>query len=591
MNAAASDPQTANQSGFQTYKRLLGYVWPYRGVFTIAVIGLLVVAASEFSFAALLKPIMDEGFVERDEIFIQKIPLYLTLVFVARALGQFVESYSMAWLGRKVIFDLRGQMFARLMLAPTAYYDANTSASLISKLIYDVEQVAQASTAALRIMLQDSIHAIVLLSYLFYLNARLAFVLVLIAPVIAVLLHLASQRFRVTSRNIQITMGGIADVAKEAFQGHHVVKIFAGQKHEQIVFGKANADNRRQFLKKAAVAAASVPLVVLTIGAAVVTIIYIAVSNAQTDNISAGTFVSFLGALLMLLSPLKRLMHVNEIIQTGIAAAQSVFFAIDGPIEQDHGTAKLGKAAGRIEFDKVSFQYTQNKGDVLRNISFNVEPGQMVALVGSSGSGKTTTASLLFRFYPLSQGEIRLDGKNINELPLNGLRENLSMVTQNIVLFNDTIKSNIAYGDLENLDEVKLMQAAKAAHVDEFAKDLPNGYETQIGEQGMQLSGGQRQRLAIARAIYKNAPILVMDEATSSLDAESEFKVQQAITALLKKRTTLVIAHRLSTIQQADLILVFSKGQIVERGTHDELIERQGFYTRLYETRIQSDIL
>ena len=372
-------------SGYRIYKRLLTYAWPYKAGFAVAVVGMLVVAASEISFAALLKPIMDNGFVDRDEMFIKRIPLYLTLVFIGRAIGQFVVVYCMTWVGRKVIYDLREKMFDRLILASTQFYDSNTSSTLVSKLIFDVEQVAQASTSALRILIQDSIHASVLLAYLFYLNYRLALIFLMVTPVVAVLLRLASKRFRVTSRNIQNTMGGIADVAKEAFQGHRVVKIFAGQQQETGVFKKANASNRRQFMKKAAIAAASVPLVVLTVGIAVVFIIYIAVSNAEVDNISAGTFVSFLGAMLMLLSPLKRLVRVNETLQTGIAAAQSVFKTIDEPIEQDDGKTELSSVSGHLEFCNVSFQYTPEKGDVLSRISFEVMPGQTIAMVGHSG--------------------------------------------------------------------------------------------------------------------------------------------------------------------------------------------------------------
>lgn len=571
--------------GLYLYRRLLSYALPYKWIFALAVVGMIVVAVSELSFAALLKPIMDGGFVERDQSFIQKIPYLLLIVFVARAIGEFIETYCMSWVGRRVVFDLRGEMFARLLLLPSSFYDHNSSANLVSKLIYDVEQVAQASTTAVRIFIQDTVASVALFAWLLYLSWKLTCVFLVVAPVVALVVRVASKRFRTASDRIQTTMGRIANAAKEAFQGQRVVKIFAGHEQETKQFRKLNSENRRQTMKKAAIAAASVPLIILAAGIAVAIIIYFAVSVADEDGITVGTFVSFLGAMMLLMAPIKRLAKVNEIIQTGVAASNSVFKTIDQQPEIDDGERVLESVSGKIKFENVSFRYQNDKPDVLRNIDFDIFSGQTVALVGSSGSGKTTTAALLLRFYLASQGRISIDDVAVGDINLSSLRRHISMVTQETVLFDDSIRNNIAYGQKGPVDEARLMAVSHAAHVADFVEQMPNGYDTTIGEHGVLLSGGQRQRLAIARALYKNAPILILDEATSSLDSESERLVQQATEALLKNRTTMVIAHRFSTIEKADQILVFHKGEIVERGTHAELLGLNRYYARLYESQ------
>ncbi len=573
-------------SGFQLYTRLLRYALPYKWVFLIAVAGMIAAAAAETSFAALLKPIMDGGFVNRDENFIRWLPWLLIIVFFARGIGEFVDSYCMSWVGRRVIFDLRGQMFDRLIRLPTRFYDHHSSATLVSKLIYDVEQVAQASTTALRIFIRDTLTTIALFSWMCYLSLKLTLVFLVVGPVVGLVVRIASKRFRDASRRIQASMGGIAHVAKEAFLGHRVIKSFGGHGYETKTFKRANSQNRRQAMKKAAVAAASVPLIILVAGAAVAVIIVIATSRVSSDSITAGTFVSYLGAMLMLMSPIKRLARVNEIIQNGVAASGSVFGLMDEALERDDGTRNLERAKGRIEYRDVVFSYDDNTGTFLDHISFAIEPGQTVALVGHSGSGKSTLASLLLRFYRPDQGEILLDDIPINELTLDALRSNISIVTQETILFDDSIRHNIAYGNAGSIDEDRLHEAAKAAHVLEFIEPMRLGLDTIVGEQGIRLSGGQRQRIAIARALYKDAPVLILDEATSALDSESERLVREATQSLIHNRTTLVIAHRLSTIGQADNILVLDAGKIVEQGKHDELMQKDGAYAKLYNTQL-----
>jgi len=575
-------------SGFQLYKRLLRYALPYKWVFLVAVAGMIAAAAAETSFAALLKPIMDGGFVNRDESFIRWLPWLLIIVFFARGIGEFVDSYCMSWVGRRVIFDLRGQMFDRLIRLPSRFYDHHSSANLVSKLIYDVEQVAQASTSALRIFIRDSLTTIALFSWMCYLSLKLTMVFLVVGPLVGLVVRVASKRFRDASRRIQASMGGIAHVAKEAFQGQRVIKSFGGHQYETKTFKRANSFNRRQAMKKAAVAAASVPLIILVAGAAVAVIIVIATSRVTSENVTAGTFVSYLGAMLMLMAPIKRLARVNEIIQNGLAASGSVFGLMDEAPERDDGNRELERAKGSIEYRDVVFRYDENTEAFLDRISFTVEAGQTVALVGHSGSGKSTIVSLLLRFYRPDEGEIRLDDIPINEFTLEALRSNVSIVTQETILFDDSIRNNIAYGAAGSIDEERLQNAAKAAHVLEFAEQTSLGLDTVVGEQGIRLSGGQRQRIAIARALYKDAPILIMDEATSALDSESERLVREATQALIHNRTTMIIAHRLSTIEQADKILVLDAGKIVEQGKHNELIQKNGAYAKLHSMQFTS---
>ncbi len=570
----------------QLYIRLLKHVLPYKGVFAIAIVAMILTAVTETSFAALLKPIMDRGFVGPDPEFISIIPWLLIAVLLGRAISGFVASYSMAWVGRRIVYDLRQRMFERLVYLPSGFYDDRSSATLVSKLIYDVEQASTATTDALTLMIKDTLTVIALLGWMFYLDWQLTLVFIFFAPLVAFGVKTAADKFRKTSERIQDSVGGIGHVAKEAIIGQRVVKTFGGQDYEIDGFERANNRNRQQSMKKAAVSAAMYPMVLLFVGVAIAVVIYLAINRPAPNSITAGTFVSYLGAVLMIMSPLKHLAKVNEKIQMGVAAANSIFTLTDEPQEQDRGVKTIDEAHGHIQYRNVSFKYPRSNYHVLEDLSFEVEPGQVVALVGSSGTGKSTIASLLLGFYRPDSGEILLDGIDIREISLQNLRRNMAIVTQETILFDDTIRNNIVYGFEGKVSESKLRDAVEAAHVAEFSDRLARGLDTVVGEQGIRLSGGQRQRISIARALFKDAPILVFDEATSSLDSVSERLVREATEKLLADRTTLVIAHRLSTIEHADRILVLEGGRILESGRHQELIAKNGSYAQLYESQM-----
>ncbi|HSH40853.1 MAG TPA: lipid A export permease/ATP-binding protein MsbA [Arenicellales bacterium] len=566
------------------YRRLLAYIAPYKRVFTVSVIAMAITALSEAAFAALFKPIMDSGFVQPDPDFIKMIPWLIMAVVTVRALGGFVAQYTMSWVGRQVILDLRRDVFERMLQLPSSFYDRHSSASLVSKLIYDVEQSAIATTDALTLSVRDVLTALALITWLLYLDWMLTLVFLVAAPVIGFGISRAARRFRKSSESIQNSMSGIAQVAKETVNGHQLVKTYGAQEQEKAAFERANQYNRRQAMRRATVAAAMVPMIVLVMGGALALIISISVNRSGADAITAGTFVSYLTAVMMLMAPLKRLARINEKIQMGIAAAHSMFGVVDEVPEQDEGTGEIARARGEIEYDKVSFTYQESSFPAVHDISIHVQPGQRVALVGPSGSGKSTLVSLLLGFYRPDSGVLRLDGRDLRALSLESLRRQIAIVTQETMLFDGTIRSNIVYGSADPSEE-RLREAVQAAHVAEFVERMPDGLDTAVGERGARLSGGQRQRIAIARALYKDAPILVLDEATSSLDSVSERLVQEATENLCRGRTTIVIAHRLSTVEGADRIHVLSEGRVVESGRHTELIERGGLYTRLYRSQ------
>ncbi|NOX77005.1 MAG: lipid A export permease/ATP-binding protein MsbA [Gammaproteobacteria bacterium] len=569
-------------SASEVYKRLLGYAWHYWPVFLLAILGMSVVAATEAGFAWIMKPMLDGSFVNRDPDIIRWLPFGLLGIFLVRGVAGFVSNYGMERVGRNIIRDMRRQMFARLMRLPTAYYDNNSSGQLTSKLIYDVERVAQAATKAVTIVVRDSFTIIGLLILMFYTSWKLAIVFLFIGPVITVLVVFVSKRFRRISQRIQNSMGDVTQLSQQITEGHRVVKIFGGEEHEEKHFSKANEYNRRQNMKLAATRAVSVPVSQFMGASGLAVILYVATSEAMLEALTVGTFMSFVAASMLLLAPMKRLTMVQSTVQQGIAAAQSVFLLLDEESERDSGEAVIKRAKGKIEFHNVGFRYEQSKGDVLKNISFTAEAGQTVAIVGRSGSGKSTLVSLLPRFYETSQGEITLDGTQVQDFTLDSLRAQVALVSQDITLFNDTIANNIAYGVMEGATPADIERATRAAYAADFISETPQGLNTVVGDKGALLSGGQRQRIAIARALLKDAPILILDEATSALDTESERFIQQALNELMHDRTTLVIAHRLSTVEQADLILVMDDGAIVERGKHQELLEANGYYAALH---------
>ncbi len=567
----------------QIYKRLLGYAWQHSSVFMFAILGMGVVASTEAGFAWILKPMLDGSFVDKDPTVIRWLPFGLLVIFIIRGVASFIATYGMEYVGRNIIRDMRQQMFNRLMRLPTAFYDRNASGQLTSKLIYDVERVSQAATKAVTIVVRDTFTIIGLLILMFYTSWKLAIVFFLIGPIITVLVVAVSKRFRRISQHIQASMGNVTQLSQQITEGHRVVKIFGGEACEDKQFAKANEYNRRQNMKLAATRAISVPISQFLGACGLAVILYIATSKEMIEVLTVGTFMSFVAASMLLLAPMKRLTMVQSTVQQGIAAAQSVFLLLDEEAEKDTGSETLASVNGGIEFRNVTFSYEKAKGDVLKSIDFSAAAGETVAMVGRSGSGKSTLVSLLPRFYDIAQGEILLDGVPVQELKLDELRQHISLVSQDITLFDDTVFNNIAYGALADRSEAEVMAAARAAHADEFITDLPESYQTQVGDKGVLLSGGQRQRIAIARALLKDAPILILDEATSALDTESERYIQEALGVLMEGRTTLVIAHRLSTIESADKILVMRDGEIVESGTHAELLAAGKDYASLYK--------
>jgi ATP-binding cassette, subfamily B, bacterial MsbA len=581
LNIKAAAALNARGDAWPVYRRLLKYATPYLGVFLIGVLGSVLFAGSNAALAYLVKRFLNGAFLVKDPTILWKVPLGVVLLFTLRGVGDYVQSYYSGWVGRQVIKGLRHDVFSHYLRLPTAYLDRQQSGHLLSKLTNNIEMVAAAATTAAISLISDSLTILALLVTLFYMNWRLAVFCIIAAPIIGWLMKIANRSFRRYSERIQNSMGDITRVAKEAIDAHRLIKIFNAEDHQTERFERVNEHNRVSNMKLIRARAISNPVVQCIASIALASVLFVAIRQVFTHHLRVDEFFGFLTALMLIPSPLRSLVSMSGPLQQGIAAGQSVFEIIDHPSEGGGGPIELVRARGEIEFRNVSFAYDGEKGDVLRDVSFRVHPGETVAIVGPSGGGKTTLAGLVPRFYDVQQGAVLLDGIDVREYRLKDLRSQVSLVSQDVVLFNDTIRNNIAFNAVDK-SEAEVEAAARAANVMEFVAQQPMGLDTLLTDRGQNFSGGQRQRISIARALLKDSPVLILDEATASLDNESERRVQQELGILMRGRTTLVIAHRLSTVEGADRIIVLEQGRIVESGKHQDLLARGGLYSALH---------
>lgn len=578
--------QDKDLSTLQTFKRLWPTIAPFKLGLIASAVALVFNALADASLIQMLKPLLDDGFGKADNSFLKMMAVVVVLLIFLRGLTSFVSTYCLAWVSGKVVMVMRRKLFRHLMYMPVPFFDQNSAGKLLSRITYDSEQVANSSSGALVTIVREGAYIISLLAVMFYTSWQLALVLFIIGPIIATIIRIVSKKFRQLGKNLQNSMGNLTSSAEQMLKGHKVVLSFGGQKIEEERFNQVSNDMRRKGMKVMMADAISDPVVQIIASFALAAVLYLAtLPGIMTQNLSAGSFTVVFSSMLAMMRPLKSLTNVNAQFQRGMAACQTLFALLDMETEKDNGTYATDKVEGVVAFKNVSFSYSGKEQLALNNISFTIPKGKTVALVGRSGSGKSTIANLVTRFYDIEKGEITLDGINIQDYTLENLREHCAVVSQQVHLFNDTIANNIAYAATEKYTREQIIEAAKAAYAMEFIEKLESGLDTVIGENGASLSGGQRQRLAIARALLRNSPVLILDEATSALDTESERAIQAALETLQKDRTVLVIAHRLSTIEKADEILVIEQGEIKERGSHQELLALNGAYKQLHNTQ------
>jgi subfamily B ATP-binding cassette protein MsbA len=576
-------------TGYHLYLRLLHYVRPYWWAFAIAVVGMVVVAAGDLMMAYLVIPLVN-NFHDPDPVKTRLLPLAIVGVFLLRGIGSFVSEYGMAWTGHRVVFDLRRQLVDRVLVLPTPYYDSTSTGVVLSKITFDAHQLASAASGTVVTAIRSSLTIAATFVYLLWLSWEITLLSLVVVPIVAAIIRYFSRRLRRVSRDVQTRTGALTHVLEEIIAGQRVVKIFGGQQYERERAYKAANRLRQSMSKQSSAGSASSPLTQFFAAGAIALIIWVAMTQIDPAKGGLGEFMSYVVALLTLLERLKALSSINANIQRGLAAAESIFALADTAGEEDHGTVSLERVGGELRFERVTLRYPGAERDALHDVTLTIRPGETVALVGPSGGGKSSLVNLVPRFYEPSAGRLFIDGHDITTLALESLRANVALVSQDVLLFNDTVAANIAYGAMAKAPPAAIERAAAAAHALDFIRALPQGFDTLVGANGVRLSGGQRQRIAIARALLKNAPILILDEATSSLDSESERYVQAALDTLMHGRTTIVIAHRLSTIEGADRIVVLDGGRVVEQGTHDELYARNGVYSKLHRIQFAASV-
>lgn len=572
------------------YGRLWHYVTPHKLVGFVAVLGMALTAAVEAGLVALLAPLTDEALVAKQLETVRWIPYAFMLIFILRGISGFATEASLGWIGRQVISDLRRQVFGKFLTLPTRFFDSQAAGPLLSRMTYNVEMVAESVTSVVTIAVRDVLTVIAAICVMIYYSPKLTVFVAILFPVVALLVRLLGIAFRRYSGRIQDSVGDVTQVTDEVIRGNQIVKAFGGSEYERGRMEAADGQNRSQNLKLIRVRSLGVAVTQLVFGLGIALVIYMAARESLDNALTAGEFIAFFSAMMLMLQPVRRITNINATLQRGVAGADSLFRVIDEDDERDTGEFAAERVRGEVEFRNVGFAYDgADNGSVLSDVSVTIPAGKTLAIVGHSGSGKSTMASLLPRFYDPVSGDILIDGKSINDYTLESLRRNIALVSQDVVLFNDSIANNLAYGELRNCSAEEIREAAEAAHVFDFVKKMPKGLDTMVGDRGVLLSGGQRQRIAIGRALLKNAPILILDEATSSLDTRSERRIQDALNKLMQNRTTLVIAHRLSTVEKADHIIVLDAGRVVESGTHESLLAQGGHYASLYRMQFSDE--